>query len=448
MKNFWLQNKISFDIIASALREIARELARYKLSSNRLNTSGANPAREGKMRSVKKDKVSFLTSRDDGRFFMALKEVPSFGSIKAVVEAQLSKDHYWPADLYPRDGSQELAALENRVGELVGIEGDSLLLYNSGMAAVTDALEIINPSQGTIIMHGFGMYSQTGRYLQGPLRKRGVLTRSEDTGDVDALLRSAEKYKPGIIIAETVGNGPDTPVLEIEVLLEGLRGNPNYHPLIVLDNTLPTSSTLPLAELTRDTDLRLLVVESGTKFYALNRELGGLVYTYNDEIMVLLRERRRMVGSLLNASGVATLNQVLPSKPEFDRRNRLICANTYRLAAACAQAVQVSNKLLISHPNVEPHPNKGYADARFPNGASPVFFIQILDGDISQFQVAERLWDNPRIQEFCRLGQSFGFNETRIWPDQSYPAIRIAGGTEDEDSLRLLEDAFYESLAF
>jgi hypothetical protein len=46
------------------------------------------------------------------------------------------------------------------------------------------------------------------------------------------------------------------------------------------------------------------------------------------------------------------------------------------------------------------------------------------------------LWDHPIIREYARLGQSFGFDETRIVIDENVNAIRIAGGaTTDTEAL-------------
>ena len=101
----------------------------------------------------------------------------------------------------------------------------------------------------------------------------------------------------------------------------------------------------------------------------------------------------------------------------------------------------------MSDPNLPNHPDQEYANLKYPGGASPVFFIQITDQKhLDQFKLVDRLWQNPVIRQYCRLGQSFGFDQTRLWPDQSYPAFRVAGGTENEEEVRKLAEAFKESL--
>lgn len=129
------------------------------------------------------------------------------------------------------------------------------------------------------------------------------------------------------------------------------------------------------------------------------------------------------------------------TREDFDRRNRLVISNTFRLAKACAEAEKKSGEFIISHPNLNSYHNCEYVNSKFPDGCSPVFFIDCL-GELDQFEFTQRLWESSFIRKYCNLGQSFGFDRTRIWPDPNYPTIRIAGGTEDREDLEQLSLIF------
>ena len=47
----------------------------------------------------------------------------------------------------------------------------------------------------------------------------------------------------------------------------------------------------------------------------------------------------------------------------------------------------------------------------------------------------------------CDLGQSFGFDRTRLWPDDDSPVLRVSGGVYAQKEQAQLENAFYEVLA-
>ena len=360
-----------------------------------------------------------------------LSGVPSFNSVDAAIEALRRKDNFEPSDLYPRDGTKELASLERRVGDLVGVAPTEVLLYNSGMASVVEAIELGFPTSGDFIAHSTQLYSQTGRYFES-LRERGIKPVAFDSGDLESVESVLEKRKPKILFAETVSNAPGMRVLDVDGLLSIPAVREVDH-LIVLDNTMPTPTIEPLGEtLDAVKGRRVVVVESGTKSYALNGELLGIVYTKNPELLDLLRRRRRMNGSLPGLSTVTSVDNLLPSKEVFDLRNKTIAANTKMFAEILARRINGKSDFFVTHPNLAGHQNAEYVGRKFPDGASQVMFL-LCQGEQSQYDLARALWENRYIQDFCDLGQSFGFDRTRIWPDSGFPTVRIACGTESTD---------------
>ena len=372
--------------------------------------------------------------------------VPSFPTVEAAIEALGKKERFEPSDLYPRDGTLELARLEARVANLVGVDEGKLYLFTCGMSAVVAALEVASPTGGTVIAHGNQLYSQSTKYLSEKLPQRGVKVVSFDSGSLHEIDRIIQRHCPQIIFVETVANAPGVNVLDLEGFLN-LDSLTQLDPVIILDNTLPTPTTLPLADILRRHPRNLIAVESGTKFYSLNQELSGLIYSEDKELMHKLRVTRRMVGSQLSSSAVQMMGETIPvTKEAFDRRNRLILSNTYRLAQACEVAGRKSGEFSVSHPNLQTHSNYDYASRRFPDGASPLFFV-VSNGRLDQFDLARRMWEREDIREYCDLGQSFGCDRTRIWPDAQFPAIRISGGTEEPEEVAKIAEGFRKALS-
>lgn len=351
----------------------------------------------------------------------------SFNSVQELRAAQARKQNFQPANLYPRDGTKDLDRLERRIAGYIDVNPDNLLLFNSGMLAVTEAIELASPSQGSTILYGEQLYSQTTAFITNDLKERGVKPIQVDASFGPGIQRVVTRFTPDIIFFETVANGPDMQVLDLEALL---TSDLSYNPLIILDNTLPTSVTWSL-DFSKRPDKRIIVVESGTKFYAQNKQLCGLAYTSNPELLQRLMERRRRRGSLLAAT--ATINQHLPpTKDEFTSRIKKIANNAQYIAASLSEALD-NNDFFVSYP-----------DSQIGQGISPVLFL--TSPHIDQFKVTERLWEQEVVRRYCDLGQSFGFDRTRLWPDSSYPTIRIAGGMENQEGLEQLSSALKEVL--
>ena len=120
------------------------------------------------------------------------------------------------------------------------------------MAAVTGAVDTAlhhaNPSKGLpVLACSLETYSQTRRYFAHFLadkRARIVYFDSSDTHDVERVI---EDRQPDVIVSETIGNYLNVPVLNTSHLLENVR-RAAKRPVVVLDNTLPLSTALPLGE--------------------------------------------------------------------------------------------------------------------------------------------------------------------------------------------------------
>lgn len=352
---------------------------------------------------------------------------------------------------YPRDGFFGLADLEAHAGELIGMDKKGhTLFFNSGMAAVDTILDVANLTAGDTIVHGFQGYSQIVGYCTEDLPERGIKSIPVDPSSTKDIQKAIETNRPKVVFFETVTNGTEMTVLDVEKFLD-LPILKEVDPIIILDNTLPTNSILPLAEIMRRyPDLKIIGLESATKFYALNQELGGILFTYHEDILKKLAKKRRRIGSILGLSAAKTISRVIPpSKGEFDRVNRRIMRNTFELAKACFDVQRDDGRFTITYPNLPNNLNSNYANLHYPNGASPVFFI-VIDPPYNHLLLAENLCNHPVIgykDGEIILAQSFGFSKTGIVFYPFLPYLRIAGGTESPGRVRELGEAFKEVLS-
>ena len=347
-------------------------------------------------------------------------------------------------ELYPRDGFRALTELESRISEIAGVSKESLLAYPAGMSSVVAAAESAHPTQGTTLLLGKEHYTETPRYVDEHLRPRGVKVVRADSGNARELDAAIRKHDPDIILLETVSNGVSMPVVDIPALFASIKAS-GKSPLVILDNTLPTSTILAPGALLGDGSVTVAVVESGTKAYARNSEMLGILYTNNNELYTSLYSARITVGYTPTPSAVETITSSLPdSKEDFDRRNRAVFANTLTLARALEQVSGQVSGLTVTHPNLSGHQNKQLSDSLNPDGVSPVFYI---NNGKDQFELTDLLMQDGTVRELCEIGQSFGFDKTRIYPYYGNPFVRIAGGaSHSSDEVGELANALASAL--
>jgi len=288
-----------------------------------------------------------------------------------------NENNYREDNFYFRGGFKRLMDLEVKITKLLGLDGGRLALTTAGMSAVVTALEIAALSTGDVVIHGKAEYGQIDYYISENLKERGVVPILVNFGDLNEIKKTLEKYgnKVKVIFAETVGNGPTMPVLDLKGFfnLEILK---KIDPLIILDNTLPTNSIIQLGALLKNVPLKVIGLESATKFYLFNKDLGGILFTFSDDIFLRLLKRRTRTGATPGPSLVKTFEGSIPqSKEEFDRDNKQTVRNTLSLARAASEAKGSGTKFEISYPNLPGHPNYDYVKNNYSDGIAIAFFI-------------------------------------------------------------------------
>lgn len=341
---------------------------------------------------------------------------------------------------YFRNGSYSLAVEEQKIQKLV--EAENVLLTTSGMSSVITALEIANLTSGDIVIHGSSEYGQSFDYISVDLAEKNIKSIKTDTGNITNIgntikqtLVSNPKEKIKVIFFETVGNGPEIPVLDIEKFLS-LKILQDIDPLIIFDNTFPTNSTVQLARIIKKSNLKIIGLESATKFYLLNQDLGGILFTFNEDLFQKLLQKRKRIGATPGPSQISAYSQLLTiNKNEFDENNRKTMRNTFRLARTCSQAASVGSKFSIKYPNLPNHPNFVYVQKNYSNGIAPVFFLTSLDPNLNSEQLFYLLEKHHAFDDII-LSESFGFNTTTaLQTERDGGYIRIAGGLEEDKQI-------------
>lgn len=359
--------------------------------------------------------------------------VPSFGSIELLEEGIARKNAYDQCDLYPRDGQSTLGYAEEMAATLVGSEPDQTLIFGSGMAAIDTALEAglhhENGDDRPLIAFAGILYSQSSARLRS-YGKLGIDTVNFDSGCSDNVASILDR-KPKVIFSETVANGPGTPVLDYRLLLEQSR-NRDDSPVIILDNTLPLSTGLPLAEEITEQD-KVIVVESGTKSYTQNGEISGIAYSKHPELLKSLKILRREKGTIPGVGSTERIKLLLPeSRRSFDSRNKDLFKNTAILAKILQEISEEDKSFVVSNPVLPNHDNHDLAvEIGLPDGGSPVLFLQPCNLGAHK-ELAVRIWDNELVRDNADLGQSFGFDRTRILPDDKSGTVRVSGGADTD----------------
>ncbi|OGG52442.1 hypothetical protein A2851_05370 [Candidatus Kaiserbacteria bacterium RIFCSPHIGHO2_01_FULL_53_29] len=339
---------------------------------------------------------------------------------------------------YFRGGSSRLADLENAVAKLTGVDKGHLALTTSGMSAFITALDTAALTRGDVVIHGTVEYGQIYNYLNIDLRERGVIPIEVNVGDSSALASvlkqtvarySKERIK--VIFLETVGNGPDMPVLDIERFLS-LPILRKIDPLILVDNTLPTSSIISLAPYLKRSPLKVVALESATKFYLFNQDLGGILFTYRDDLLQKLLTKRKRSGATPGPSLIERFEQLLPrTKTQFDRRNTLTMQNTKFLAEACNETQGSDNVFTVGYPTLPQHDNRTYVQKKYRDGIAPVFFISTLKNSFCTTEELFYALEEEGAFKGTFIAESFGFERTSVsYSPRCGGYIRVAGGLE------------------
>lgn len=363
----------------------------------------------------------------------------SYPNARSFVKGQekQSLGDYRKIKSYFRSGFPELASLERRLAELVNIEEkeeERVLLTNSGMSAVATALDMANLGKGDIIVHGQIEYSKIYDYINEDLRRKGVSPLEIDASDISAIDKTLKQQgRVRAVLFETVANGPSMPVLDIKRFLE-LKSLREINPLVIIDNTLPTDSTIPLTKLMRENrELSIIALQSATKFYLRNEDTGGILYVVSNELRDALIKKRTKVGSTPGPALVKLWEQTMAGKKQFDKEMQTFMRNTSLLAKYCTKVAGSGRKFKASYPTLP---------------IAPVLFLTpVPNANITSEEMFYELAEKGAFKDMI-ITESFGFGKTGVSHSKRLGGyIRIAGGLETENETTKLARRLSQALS-
>ncbi len=184
---------------------------------------------------------------------------------------------------YNRDGNPTWARYEAALGEL---EGGEVVLFSSGMAAVTAVMLPVLDRPGAVVVPADGYPGARGiaREQLGP---RGVETRIVAT-DRDALHAALDGA--ALVLVETPAN-PRLDVIDVAALCEAAHA---AGALVAVDNTLAT----PLGQLPLDLGADISVTSASKAVTGHSDLTMGYVATRDPERAAALRAWRTLTGAV------------------------------------------------------------------------------------------------------------------------------------------------------
>lgn len=107
--------------------------------------------------------------------------------------------------IYDRYSYPDLKEKETEVATALNLEPGQVLLYNSGMAAISDTLfTVLRP--GDTILYNPQSYFQTTARIESDFQQRGIKAVPVDFSNITAVEEAFARHSPTAVFTETVGN--------------------------------------------------------------------------------------------------------------------------------------------------------------------------------------------------------------------------------------------------
>ena len=216
---------------------------------------------------------------------------PATGSVNVPIyqtstfrQAKLGGEPEWE---YARTGNPTRAAFERVIAQLEnGLAG---FAFASGMAAVSTALELLEP--GTTVFISENVYGGTYRVLDGFFQRYGLSYATVDTNDAASLASALEGVEKAAVLLES----PANPLLEVTDIAQAARVAHAHDALLIVDNTFMSPYLQRPLELGAD-----VVVHSATKYLGGHSDVvAGLIVVRDPELARRVAWLQNSVGAVL-----------------------------------------------------------------------------------------------------------------------------------------------------
>ncbi len=204
---------------------------------------------------------------------------------------------------------------------------------------------------------------------------------------------------------------------------------------IIIDNTLASPNLYnPIKEL-GDSDVEMVVVESGTKHFQEGNDkiTLGIAYSKNKEKIMAIKEKRAEIGTYLQPNDEKEIpKDITEVMPEIMKCH---AKNAEELAGMLSK---INNIIEVSHPNLNEHEYSELANKIAPDGIVSMFWIKVSNAPMFVKRVHEL--GGGKIG----IGSSFGHKKTWLM-NLDDETVRIAAGSENDDDFQKVMDAFKEA---
>lgn len=326
---------------------------------------------------------------------------------------------------------------------------------NSGMAAFTTILNFLvmedKITRGVLI--GKHVYFQN-KFLLTSMVKKGITQIEEwKTDKIISLIRNK---RPSVIYFDTLSTSIDTPIPNIQKIIQALITYTKKDTYLLLDNTcLSISFQVWKYVLGKSRKLHTIVFESLNKFsqLGLDREMGGMILTYGKDTDKIF-EYRKNSGTIITHNSVYAIPY--PNKKILSKRITRHGRNSQYLA-----------EKLQSY--VDNHPYSAIEKINYPELAAHYSYAwsknMPFKGTFFTLVFKSRLRSKRKYQQFIDLvmklakdngvpiieGTSFGLDTTRIYLAAAYtthavPFIRVSVGTETMDEVEKIAEVFIQAM--
>ncbi|ACQ79850.1 Cystathionine gamma-lyase [Beutenbergia cavernae DSM 12333] len=325
--------------------------------------------------------------------------------------------------VYARMDTETWHGLEEAIGDLEGAAHPALV-FASGMAAVTAALDLVPP--GTRLVVPSRAYHATLVAARHVAARSGVDVREVDMGDTAAIVAAIDADDDGPAASLVWLETPTNPTLEIADIRAVSEAAHARGALVVVDNTFATPLAQRPLELGAD-----VVVHSVTKYLAGHSDVVlGAAVTSDAELRSVLHTRRTIGGAIagpweawLALRGLRTL----ALRVERSQANALELARRLR---------EHPDVLAVSHPGLPDHPQHALAAAQM-SGFGSIIALRPRGGEAAADGVARSvvLWVPATslggVESSLERRRRFA-SEAATVPDD---LLRLSVGIEDVEDL-------------
>ena len=259
----------------------------------------------------------------------------------------------------------------------------------------------------------------------------------------DELLKEIEEFEKGgnpFIFRKTIKelekiSGLDRrgAIREISRLIKHVTGNSREKLSLIIDNTLPSPSLYNPIKDVGESDVEMVVVESGTKHFQEGQDKITMGVAYSSDVgkVKTIKDKRMALGTYLQPISEKEIPEnITEVMPAIMKRH---ASNALELAKLLGQS-----GIEVNHPNLPEHAQSDLVQEIAPDGLVTLFYIKVPNAAEFVKKVYEA--GGGRIS----VGGSFGHKKTWLF-NLGDETVRIAAGQESgeefEEILRAFEKA-------